>query len=68
VDDPYFKKDSPNSVGVPCTANTSSLVEPTLKYPDISVGRGAILDWPEFLRDWVCVQFCGHMFGETVGP
>jgi hypothetical protein len=46
VDDPYFKKDSPNSVGVPCTANTSSLVEPTLKYPDISVGRGAILDWP----------------------
>lgn len=46
VDDPYFKKDSPNSVGVPCTASTSSLVEPTLKYPDWSVGRGAILDSP----------------------
>jgi hypothetical protein len=33
VDDPYFQEDSLNSVGVPCAASTSSVVEPTVKYP-----------------------------------
>jgi hypothetical protein len=32
-DDPYFQTRSLNSVGVPCTVSTSSLVDPTVKYP-----------------------------------